>query len=367
MPLMASASPPPDTSAAPLSASSPRRVTLKDIARALRVSAATVSNAYNRPDQLSAALREQVLETAQRLGYSGPDPLASSLRRGRSGVLGLLYDAPLSYAFADPAASLFLGGVARAAEEQALNLLLIPSPQDTAPVRSASVDGFIVYSAADGSELLSAVVARGLPLVLVDQTPLPGAGYVGIDYAGGARQAARHLLELGHRELGVLSLELNRERRRGPVTQEREARPSYRTTAQRLSAYRQEVGAAAQLHVSEALANTPQEGELLARELLSAHPSITALLCMSDVLAQGALAAARLLGRRVPQELSVVGYDDLPSSAALGLSSVHQPTAQKGELAGRALLALLGGAPVPPPLILPTQLVVRASSGQRRD
>ncbi|WP_425146322.1 LacI family DNA-binding transcriptional regulator [Deinococcus sp.] len=352
---MASASPSP-----PL-----RRVTLKDIARALSVSPATVSNAYNRPDQLSPALRTLVLETAQRLGYSGPDPLASSLRRGRTGVLGLLYDATLSYAFADPAASLFLGGVARAVEAQALNLLLIPSPQDAVPVRTASVDGFIVYSASDGSDLLSAVMARGLPVVLVDQTPLPGTAHIGIDDAGGAREAARHLLRLGHRQIGVLSLELTTQRQRGPVSPAREAQISYRTTAERLHAYRQEVGDEAQLYLSEALDNTPQEGMLLTMELLRLHPQITALLCMSDVLAQGVLEAARQLGRQVPGDLSVVGYDDIPSSAALGLSSVHQPTARKGELAGQALLELLGGGEITQ-VILPTALVARGSSGERR-
>ncbi|ULH16503.1 LacI family DNA-binding transcriptional regulator [Deinococcus sp. KNUC1210] len=349
------------------SPSSPlRRVTLKDVARALKISPATVSNAYNRPDQLSPSLRARVLETAQTLGYSGPDPLASSLRRGRSGVVGLLYDATLSYAFADPAASLFLG-VARAVESQALNLLLIPSPQDTAPVRTASVDGFIVYSASDGSELLPAVMGRGLPVVLVDQTPLPGAAYIGIDDAGGAREAARHLLDLGHTTIGILSLELGWPHRHGPVTPERETQLTYRTTATRLHAYREEIGTRATLHVMEAHGNTPQEGALMTLELLEAYPEITALLCMSDVLAQGVLEAARQLGLQVPNDLSVVGYDDIPSSAALGLSSVHQPTAHKGELAGRALLDLLGGEPTPQHVTLPTHLVARSSSGKRRD
>ena len=391
---MAPASPP---SPAPTVPSLPRRVTLKDVARALNVSPATVSNAYNRPDQLSPQLRTRILETALALGYSGPDPMASSLRRGRAGAVGVVYDATLSYAFADPAASLFLGGLARALEEQGLGLLLIPCPQtfsaqlsssqvlpgqaalqpgSMSRVQSASVDGFIVYSASDGSDLLSAVLGRGLPVVLVDQTPLPGIAFIGIDDAGGAREAARHLLELGHRQIGVLSLEFGPQggnapatgkgQPRGTVTPEREARLSYRTTSERLSAYReaaQEMGAT--LAVMEARDNTPQEAEVLARELLQAQPGITALLCMSDVLAQGALSAARQLGLDVPGDLSVVGFDDVPSSAALGLSSVHQPTARKGELAGRALLELLTGG-APRELVLPTQLMVRGSSGRVR-
>lgn len=380
----------------------PRRVTLKDIARALKVSPATVSNAYNRPDQLSPQLRARILETALALGYSGPDPLASSLRRGRAGAIGVVYDATLSYAFADPAASLFLGGLARALEEQSLGLLLIPSPQRPGPqrtgsqepsasaqgpaqpatgrVQSASVDGFVVYSASDGSELLKAVLGRGLPVVLVDQSQVEGVAYIGIDDAGGARAAARHLLDLGHRQIGVLSLEFGppdpgeqtgpargTEQPRGTVTPEREAQLSYHTTAERLRAYREAVGAAgATLFVMEAQDNTPQEAETLALELLRSTPGVTALLCMSDVLAQGALSAARKLGLEVPGSLSVVGFDDVPSSAALGLSSVHQPTAQKGELAGRALLELLAGGAARE-LILPTRLMVRGSSGPVRE
>lgn len=418
---MAPASPRPPSPPPPDAAPAPgllRRVTLKDIARALKVSPATVSNAYNRPDQLSPGLRARILDTARTLGYSGPDPLASSLRRGRAGAAGVVYDATLSYAFADPAASLFLGGLARALEEQSLGLLLIPSPHtpshpnpasrtdlnsaglyrtvpntaanatETAPkvipavtrVQSASVDGFIVYSASNGSDLLRAVMGRGLPVVLVDQSPGSGAAHIGtaqigIDDAGGAREAARHLLEHGHRAIGVLSLEFGPPDRatppigqpRGTVTAAREAQMSYHSTSERLRAYREaalEVDGAA-LHVMEAQDNTPQEAETLALELLRSRPEITALLCMSDVLAQGALSAARTLGLHVPGQLSVVGYDDVPSSAALGLSSVHQPTAQKGELAGRALLELLSGG-VARALTLPTRLMVRGSSGPVR-
>ncbi|MGY2894617.1 LacI family DNA-binding transcriptional regulator [Deinococcus sp. UYEF24] len=396
---MVRASPPPSDPAAPaqpaasLPASLSRRVTLKDIARALKVSPATVSNAYNRPDQLSPQLRARILETALALGYSGPDPLASSLRRGRAGAIGVVYDATLSYAFADPAASLFLGGLARALEEQSLGLLLIPSPQRTGTqetggaaqpatgrVQSASVDGFVVYSASDGSDLLKAVLGRGLPVVLVDQSQVDGVAYIGIDDAGGAREAARHLLDLGHRQIGVLSLEFGppdpgeqtgpargTEQPRGTVTPEREAQLSYHTTAERLRAYREVATAAgASLFVMEAQDNTPQEAETLALELLRTTPGVTALLCMSDVLAQGALSAARKLGLEVPGSLSVVGFDDVPSSAALGLSSVHQPTAQKGELAGRALVELLAGGAARE-LILPTQLMVRGSSGPVRE
>ena len=88
-----------------------RPATLASLAAELGVSRTTVSNAYNRPDQLSAELRRRVLDTARRPGYPGPDPVARGLRRGRTGVVGLVYDEPLSYMFTDPAAVAFLGGL----------------------------------------------------------------------------------------------------------------------------------------------------------------------------------------------------------------------------------------------------------------
>ncbi|MBB6016444.1 LacI family DNA-binding transcriptional regulator [Deinococcus radiopugnans] len=364
---------------ADLPSESSGRVTLRDVARALGVSVATVSNAYNRPDQLSAALRERVLDTARTLGYGGPDPLARSLRRGRTGVIGVVYDAPLEYAFADPAAAQFLGSLAHSLQAASLNLLLLASPsgpQDDplSPVQSASVDGLIVYSAAQNSDLLRAVLARGLPTVLVDQDHHAQAAGVGIDDAGGAAQAAQHLLELGHTRIGVLCLELGPRQGGGRVGPGREQQVAYHPTAERLRGYRETVntttaagagpGEAVRLYLTEAERNTVPDGEACALELLRAEPQLTALLCMSDVLAQGALRAAQTLGWPVPQRLSVVGYDDAPGSANLNLTTVWQPTCDKGSRVGQAMLALLGGQK-PADVRLPTRLVVRGSTAAR--
>ena len=137
--------------------SSRRRATVKEVAAEVGVSAATVSNAYNRPDQLSPELRERVFAAARKLGYAGPDPVARGLRRGRSGAVGVLYADRLSYAFADPAAVMFLEGVSEAAEEAALGLLLVPAPlreaRDQASVGEAAVDGFVIYCLAEDDPL----------------------------------------------------------------------------------------------------------------------------------------------------------------------------------------------------------------------
>ena len=104
-----------------------KKLTLRDVAAELGVSAKTVANAYSRPDQLSAELRERVLATAARLGYPGPDPVARSLRTRKAGAVGLLLTEALSYAFRDPAAVEFLEGLARECEDAKTGLLLVPA------------------------------------------------------------------------------------------------------------------------------------------------------------------------------------------------------------------------------------------------
>jgi len=349
-----------------------RRVTIKDVAAALGVAQSTVSNAYNRPDQLSAELRERVLATAEAMGYQGPDPAARSLRRGVSNVIGVVYPSELSYAFTDPAAALFIEGIAREAEAAGYALMLIGTPprDDVAvvPVRSANVDGLIVHCFADGDPHFDVALSRGLPQVMVDNTGVEGVPHVAIDDEGGARRAAEHLLARGHERLGVIAMDLALEAERGIAGPERQAGASYAAVRARLAGYRAAVEAAGRdwerdIVVYETPENVPAEGALAAAALLALRPRPTALLAMSDQLAFGALAHAREAGLAVPDDVAVVGFDDLPSAARTTppLTTVHQPTSEKGRWAGRLLLAQLRGEPVPAPVVLPTHLVVRES------
>ena len=145
-----------------------RRATLASLAAELKVSRTTISNAYNRPDQLSADLRERVLATAKRLGYAGPDPVARSLRTRKAGAVGLVMTEPLNYSFSDPAALDFVAGLAESCEEAGQGLLLVAvgpnrSVSDgSAAVLAAGVDGFVVYSASDDDPYL-AVGAAAAP------------------------------------------------------------------------------------------------------------------------------------------------------------------------------------------------------------
>src|ERR1700712_2263515 len=151
-------------------AAPPRRLTLVTVARDLGISPATVSNAYNRPDQLSPALRARILARAAELGFAGPDPMARGLRRGRVGAVGVLVDEGLSYAFSDPTAVLLLDGLARELEQDGLGLLLHTGRAgDVQRIRDAAVDAWVVQSLPDDSPALAAARSRGRPMVVVDQ------------------------------------------------------------------------------------------------------------------------------------------------------------------------------------------------------
>jgi DNA-binding LacI/PurR family transcriptional regulator len=347
------------------------RPTMSAVAAELGVSAMTVSNAYNRPDQLSAELRGRVLETARRLGYPGPDPLARGLRRRRAGALGLIYDTRLGYAVQDAAAVAFLAGVCGPAEAAGLGLLLIPGslPAERSPaaLEAALVDGLLVYSVAEGDHLVAAARQRRLPTVIVDQPRVPDLPLVGIDDSAGAAAAAAHLVELGHRRFGVISFALSPDARQGPAGPARRLAARYPVTRARLRGYADALLAAgvdwAGVPVYECAGSSRPLGRAAADALLDTHPRPTGLLATSDQLALGAIDGAAARGLAVPGELSVVGFDDAPGSdAPLPLTTIHQDHALKGRRAAELLLARLRGEAAAAPAPLPHRLVVRDST-----
>jgi DNA-binding LacI/PurR family transcriptional regulator len=345
------------------------RVTLATIAAELGVSRMTVSNAYNRPEKLSPALRDRVLATARRLGYPGPDPVAATLSRGRVGALGLVFDDPLPYAFTDPAAVLFFEGVATVCEQEHIGLALVPSrfgaPQETDLTRTALVDGFIAYCDVADDGRLDVIEERGLPLVVADGPRRAGVPGVGIDDRAAAREAAEALLELGHRRIAIVALPLSPDGYQGPATLERQAAARYHCTRERFAGMREAFEAAGvawpTVPIEECAPHGRDAGRRAAGALLDAPDRPTALLAMSDELAIGALHAAEARGIAVPQELSVIGFDDTPaaSDARPPLSTITQPHREKGETAARMLLH---PSAQPRRVVLPTALVVREST-----
>jgi DNA-binding LacI/PurR family transcriptional regulator len=345
------------------------RVTLATIATELGVSRMTVSNAYNHPERLSPALRRKVLGTARRLGYPGPDPLAATLSRGRVGALGLLIDDPLPYAFTDPAAVLLFEGIATVCEEEQVGLVLVPTrfgaPTETDLARVALVDGFVAYCDVADDGRLDVVEERGLPLAVIDGPPRPGAVRVGIDDRAAARAAAEHLLELGHRRIGVATLPLAPDGYEGPADAARQAAARFYTNRRRLQGYREALEAAGisweSVLIEERAPHGRDAGRRAAAALLDRPRRPTALIAMSDELAVGALQAAESRGIAVPGELSVVGFDDTSAAreARPPLTTITQPHREKGAAAPSLLLH---PEDEPVDLVFPTDLVVRDST-----
>ena len=344
------------------------RPTLDTVAAAAGVSRMTVSNAYNRPDQLSAATRERVLAVAAELGYAGPDPAGRSLRRGTAGTVGIVLTESLSYAFTDPGLVSFLRGVADELTDAGRAMLLLPTHAGGTGelVREAIVDAFVVCSVPDDDPALAAVLARHLPVLTVGSPRLKGRPHLGIDNSAAAGLAAEHLVALGHRRLGVVGvpprmpLDLD-----GPVVVSR--RGFGLRVSGFVDAVRAAGGDAGAVAVVEAPTNSGEAGAAAARELLRGPQRPTAVFAVSDVLALGVLRAAHELGLDVPGELSVVGFDGIDEGAHSSppLTTIAQDLRGQGRRAAHAVLALAAGDAVRPRQARP-ELLLRASTAPPR-
>jgi DNA-binding LacI/PurR family transcriptional regulator len=347
-------------------------VTLQTIADRAGVSRSTVSNAYGRPDQLAPALRERILQIAADLGYPGPHPVARTLRRGRAGAVGLLLTEALTYAFRDPAAVLFLQGVAETLQSTDVGLLLVPAQLgrdfDPRGVRDAVVDSFLVYSVSDDHPGLAEILRRRVPTVIVDQPKLSDAAFVGIDDEGAAYVSARHLVQLGHRRFGIVTDRLTVEPPLAGVRVGTRKDSDYLVARLRLAGYRRALEESGvdwdSIRVAECFPNIPEIGREALGRLSAIEPRPTAILCITDQLALGAIQGAADIGLRVPDDLSIVGFDDIPAAAAADppLTTVRQPLLDKGRVA--AQLATGNDLTTPVRRVeLTTSLIVRASTG----
>ncbi|NEE03895.1 LacI family DNA-binding transcriptional regulator [Phytoactinopolyspora halotolerans] len=341
-----------------------RGVTLADVAKAAGVSKTTVSNAYNRPDQLSAQLRGRVLDVASELGYPGPDPIAVTFSRRRAGAIGLVFDDPLTFALTDPAEVLFVTGIGEVCERAGVGLAFIPLGPHEDLIRQTLVDGFICHCDIDGDSRVDVAISRGLPVVVVDGPARPGAGHVGVEDREGAAAAARHLLELGHRRLAVLTASLHGDGFSGRADLARQETARYHVSRERLGGYRAEIEGAglrwADVPVVEASPYGREAAYHACAQLLDSSDRPTGLLAASDEFALGALRAAAERGIAVPEQLSIVGFDDAPPAAwsTPALTTIRQPHGEKGQAAAEQLLGL---RPIED-VTYSTELVVRSST-----
>jgi len=324
-----------------------RRATISDVARAAGVSASTASVVFSGKTPTSEATRSRVLAAAAELGYTGPDPRAASLRRGRSGIVGVVFDEHLGTAFLDPVTTHMMDGLADGVSRLGAALLLLRDDGETASepsLHTAPIDAAVLIGCSPRMrDSLEIVRARGIPVVVIEGDAGEGIPRVLLDNVEAQREAARHLADLGHRDVVIVTLPTDAARRRGWIADDADVRVD--VTADRLAGAREIFPAAPAL---AAAMSSIDEGMIAGRTLLAdpAHRP-TAVIAQSDLLAAGVIRAAEEAGLRVPQDVSVTGFDGVvvDGLAPHVLTTLVQPATAKGRAAGEAVAAMLEDEP----------------------
>lgn len=339
-----------------------KRATSKDVAYLAGVSRTTVSlilNNHARSADITEGTRQRVMEAARVLDY-WPNAAARSLVRRHTNIIGFVLCQSQDRLSADAFLPKVLEGVFQVARERKWHVILESVPDVSQPdayiglVRSRQIDGIILSGPRSDDSQLSNLQAEGFPIVLLGQ--LAGAEFpqVDVDNVAGARHGVEHLIHLGQQRIACIT--------NAPL--------AYTAAVDRLAGYRAALEDAG-IPYDESLVRhgdlSPESGRQAMMDLLS-HPEGRpgAVFVASDVVAVGALTAIREQGLRVPEDLAIVGFDDIPFSRFLSppLTTVRIPAVEEGMAAAHTLAQVLAGKQIhPAKSFLPTELVVRASCG----
>ena len=332
-----------------------RRPTSADVAARAGVSRTTVSFVLNdRPGtSISPQTRRRVLDAATELGYH-PHASARGLAGGKSHILGFVLRQSAEQVAGDGTLAETLSGLAAAARTAGFRVMVEPlDPSDgsyDALLRAQHADGLVVSGPRVDDAGLATLAADGFPIVLQGSLAGIDAPSVDVDNVSGARRAVEHLIGLGWRRIGCIT--------NAPL--------AYTAAQERLDGYRSALEAAGlpfdETLVEEADFDAGSGHRAMARLLARARPE--AVFVASDVVAFGAVAAIREAGLRVPDDISVVGFDDIALAGFFDppLTTVRLPAYDLGMAAGTALLDRVAGRPVPDRTLLPTELIVRSST-----
>lgn len=324
-----------------------RRATISDVAREAGVSPSTASVVFSGKTPVSDATRRRVLDAASALGYTGPDPRAASLRRGRSGIVGVVFEEHLGTAFLDPVKTLMMDGLADGVAPLGAGLLLLRDhvPDDAAvgaSLTTAPLDAAVLVGCSGHlRESLDAVRARGIPVVVIEGDAGDEIPRIGLDNREAQRQAASHLKALGHTRVAVVALPARGGWQSGWILD---------GTAVTVDVTRERLAGALEVYPDApayAAAGSFIDEGLAAGRVIFADPATrpTAVIAQSDLLAAGVIRAAEEAGLRVPDDVSVTGFDGIvvDGLAPYELTTLVQPATEKGRAAGEAVAAMLDG------------------------
>lgn len=324
-----------------------RRPTITDVARTAGVSPSTASVVFSGKTAVSEATRKRVLDAAGALGYTGPDPRAASLRRGRSGIVGVVFEEHLGAAFLDPVKTQMMDGLTDGVASLGAGLLLLrdQAPLGTEPtLTTAPLDAAVLIGCSGMlRESLAVVTGRGIPVVVIEGDAGEGIPKIGLDNREAQRQAASHLKALGHDDVAIVTLPVGAGGGPGWIAPGQSV--TVDVTRERLAGAR-EVYPDARAYAAGG--SFIDEGLRAGRAIFSqADARPTAVIAQSDLLAAGVIRAAEEAGLRVPEDISVTGFDGIvvDGLAPYELTTLVQPAADKGRAAGQAVAAMLAGRP----------------------
>jgi DNA-binding LacI/PurR family transcriptional regulator len=332
------------------------RPTLEAVARRAGVSRATVSRVVNGSTTVAEPIQEAVRRAVQELGYV-PNLAARSLVTQRTDSIALILPEAATRVFSDD--QVFPGiirGVSQELEAADMQLVLMlagtPATHDRVERYSTGrhVDG-VLFASLHGADPLPSTLARmGIPVVCGGRplgrstVPVP---YVDVDHVGGVARAVRHLLDSGRRRIATIA---------GPQDMV--------AGIERLAGYRSELRDSPSRSIVAVGDFTRESGRLAMRQLLDDDPALDAVFVASDLMAHGALVTLREAGRRVPDDVAVIGFDDIEMARYTDppLTTVRQPILQIGREMTRQLLRVAAGEQVEPAVMLPTELILRESA-----
>lgn len=328
--------------------------TLATVAAVAGVSPSTASRVVNGSPTVAPNHRRAVESAIAQLGYV-PNRAARSLVTRRTDSVGLVVREPAEFGVSDPYVSSIVVAASQSLVGTGRHLVVMMAQNDAdhaatgGYVRSGHVDGVILVSVHADDPLPAQLLRAGIPTVIGGRPPMPLAGlsYVDADNVAGGRLATERLIGQGRRRVAMIS---------GPtdMTAALDRRSGYREALRDAGRGPEHVGYGA---------FTRPSGERAMRELLDQEPTLDAVFAASDVMAAGALRVLRAAGRRVPDDVAVVGYDDveLAQCTEPPLTTVRQPAADQARAMVEMLLAQIAGDPAPPPRRLPIVLVERDS------
>jgi LacI family transcriptional regulator len=326
------------------------RVTIAEVAQRAQVSKATVSRVLNGKPDVDAATAARVRQVIADVGYV-PSARAVGLARGRARTVGMLVPS-LTW----PWTGEVVQGAVDELESDGYGLLLYTVnrgaeslAQFASHVSAKAFDGLLVIEPPDTLNYIEALHDQGLPVVMIDDRgSRPGFPSVGTTNREGARAAAEHLVSVGRRHFAVVT---------GPA--------DFGCVRERLDGFLDALGEVG-VHVDPRLVVegdfTTERGAVATEKLMAAGLPFDAVFAHNDLSALGVVKALTAAGRRVPDDVAVVGFDDVPIAGHAELTTVRQPMRRMGEAAARLLLSRLEGTTPPAePVVLPTELVVRRS------